>query len=62
MSGVLVLFLLAALVITGFYVAGLLLHWFKFGYMYPWVWVAMPIYLVGIAFFILLMLGALAIA
>ena len=62
MVGVFVLFLLAALVITGFYVAGLMFHWFKFGYMYPWVFVAMPIYLGGVAFFILLMLGSLAVA
>jgi hypothetical protein len=58
--GIPLLFLAASLIITALYAGGLLYHWLRFGYMYPWVYVAMPVYLGGTGFFILLMLGALA--
>ncbi len=59
---ILTIFLLVALVVTALYAFGLLYHWIRFGWLYPWVWVAMPVYLVGCGFFILLMLGAMAVS
>jgi hypothetical protein len=38
----------------------LLYHWIRFGYMYPLVWVAMPVYLVGTVVLIGAMLAGIA--
>lgn len=46
------------LVITAGYILALLFHWIKYGATLPWVWVALPIYLGGTAFLILIMLSA----
>lgn len=53
------LIFLAALLITGYYVFALLYHWLRYGFMYPAVWVALPIYLIGTGFFLLLAIAAL---
>lgn len=36
------------LVMTAYYVFAELYHWLRYGYMYPMVWVAVPMYLIGI--------------
>ena len=35
------------IIVVFFYGFSLLYHWIRFGYMYPLVWVALPIYVVG---------------
>lgn len=37
-----------ALIASLLFVLALLYHWIRFGLMYPFVWVAMPVYLVGV--------------
>jgi len=49
-----------AFLITAYYVFALLYHWIRYGFMYPWVWVMMPIYLVGTGFLLLISLAALS--
>lgn len=39
-------FWIAMLVVIG-YGFSLIYHWVRWGYMYPLVWVAMPVYIVG---------------
>lgn len=56
-----VVFLLVFL-ITAYYVFAELYHWLRYGYMYPLVWVALPIYLVGIVLLLAVMLGGIAAA
>ena len=48
------------MLISAYYVFALLFHWFKYGATLPLVWLAMPIYLVGVGFFSLIALAALA--
>ena len=33
---------------TAYYVFAELYHWLRYGYMYPMVWIALPVYLIGI--------------
>lgn len=47
-----------AFLITAYYAFALLYHWLRFGFMYPLVWVMMPIYLVGTGFLLLTSLAA----
>jgi hypothetical protein len=49
-----------ALLVTAGYAFALLYHWIRYGYMYPLVWVMMPIYLVGAVVLIGAMLGGIA--
>lgn len=49
----------AALLVTAYYVFALLFHWIKYGTTMPLVWLALPIYLAGTAFLILISLFAL---
>lgn len=41
-------FFAVALIVTAGFVFSLVYHWLRFGLMYPLVWIAMPIYLVGV--------------
>jgi hypothetical protein len=50
------------LILTLWYVFAELYHWLRFGWMYPWVWIAMPVYLVGVFVFIGAMLAAIGAA
>jgi len=52
--------LLVVLVLTVYYVASLIFHWFKYGATLPLVWLALPIYLTGTGVLVLLMLAAYA--
>ena len=45
-------FFAIAFLVTAGYVFAQLYHWIRFGFMYPLVWLAMPVYLVGILIFI----------
>ena len=47
-STVLWFFFVLGLVATGYFVFAELYHWIRYGYMYPLVWVALPVYVVGI--------------
>jgi len=49
-----------AVVATVGYAFALLYHWIRYGYMYPLVWIMMPIYLVGVVVLIGAMLGGIA--
>lgn len=49
-------FWLALVAVVGYGFA-LLFHWFRFGVMYPLVWIALPLYLVGTFIFIGAMLA-----
>lgn len=40
-------FFAVVLVVTAGFAFGLLYHWLRFGFMYPLVWIAMPIYIIG---------------
>ncbi len=42
------------LLMTAYYVFAELYHWLRWGYMYPLVWIALPVYLVGV----LVLMGA----
>ncbi len=41
------LFFAIALLITAYFVFAELYHWLRFGFIYPLVWVAIPIYIIG---------------
>jgi hypothetical protein len=40
------------IVVTAGYAFALLFHWFRFGFMYPLVWLALPVYAAGVFIFI----------
>lgn len=40
-------FFVLVLLMTAYYVFAELYHWFRYGYMYPLVWIALPVYLIG---------------
>lgn len=45
-------FFAIALIVSALYVFAELYHWIRFGFMYPLVWIAMPVYLIGIVILI----------
>jgi len=49
-----------ALIVTAGYVFAELYHWLRFGWMYPMVWIALPLYLVGTVVLIGAMLTGMA--
>ena len=51
-----------ALIATLWYVFAELYHWIRYGWIYPLVWVALPLYLVGVLVLIGAMLAALGMA
>ena len=54
------LFFALALLVTIYYVFAELYHWLRWGYMYPLVWLALPVYLVGVVILIGAMLTGIA--
>ena len=48
-SPILWLFFGLVLLMTAYYVFAELYHWLRYGYMYPMVWIALPVYFIGIA-------------
>ncbi|MCL9972108.1 MAG: hypothetical protein NBV63_01730 [Candidatus Pacebacteria bacterium] len=46
------------LLITAYYVFALLYHWVRYGATMPFVWIALPIYLVGVVFLLTIALAA----
>ncbi len=56
------LFFGLVLLMTAYYVFAELYHWLRYGYMYPMVWVALPIYLIGILVLVGAMLSGIAAA
>ena len=50
------------LIVTLWYVFAELYHWLRFGWMYPVVWIVMPVYLVGVFVLIGAMLSAIGAA
>ncbi len=46
-----------AMLVTLYFVFAELYHWLRFGFMYPLVWIALPVYLIGV---VILMGGMLA--
>ena len=61
-SVILWLFFGLVLLMTAYYVFAELYHWLRYGYMYPMVWVALPVYLIGIAVLLGAMLTGIAAA
>ena len=61
-QAVLLVFFAAAVVFTPAYAAGLIYHWVRFGWLYPWVWIALPLYGVGVFIFMSIMVGTIAIS
>ncbi len=59
-SGIMAIFFWLAFLISGIFVATQLFHWFRYGSMYPLVWVAMPVYVIGTLILIGGMLAGLA--
>lgn len=59
-SVVLWVFFAIVFLITAYYVFAELYHWLRYGYMYPLVWLALPIYLIGIAVLLGAMLTGIA--
>ena len=59
---ILYVFLAFAFLFTAAYAIGLLYHWIRFGWLYPWVWVALPLYGTGVFVLFSVMLGALALS
>lgn len=52
--------LVVALLVTAYFVFALLFHWVKYGATLPMVWLAMPVYLIGVGFLLLIALAAFA--
>ncbi len=61
-GGILAVFFVFALVFTAAYAIGLFYHWLRFGWMYPWVYVALPIYAAGTLLLLVTMLGAMTVS
>ncbi len=40
-------FFYLALAVVALYAFSLLYHWVRFGYLYPLVWLAIPVYVIG---------------
>ena len=59
-QSVLWFFFVIAFVITLGFVFVELYHWLRYGYLYPLVWVALPVYLVGVVVLLGAMLGGIA--
>ena len=59
-SGFLWLFFWLALIVTGYFVFALLYHWLRYGHMYPLIWIALPVYGIGVLVLIGAMLGGIA--
>ena len=57
---VLWIFFLVGFVMTAYFVFAELYHWIRYGYMYPLVWLALPIYLVGIVVLLGAMIAGIA--
>ena len=53
-------FFAIVLLVTVYYVFAELYHWLRFGYMYPLVWMALPVYIVGTVVLIGAMLAGIA--
>lgn len=53
-------FFFLGLIMVVFYGFSLLYHWIRYGGMYPLVWLALPVYVVGTIIFIGAMLAGLA--
>ena len=53
-------FFIVVLLITAYYVFAELYHWIRYSYMYPLVWLALPIYAVGVVVLIGAMLAGIA--
>ena len=51
-SGILWLFFVIVFLVTAYYDFANLYHWLRYGYMYPLVWIALPVYVVGVLVFI----------
>lgn len=47
-GAILWLFFGLVFIMTAYYVFAQLYHWIRYNYMYPMVWVAAPIYLIGV--------------
>lgn len=54
------LFFYLGLVVVFLYGFSLLYHWVRFGYLYPLVWLAIPVYVIGTIVFIGAMLAGIA--
>jgi hypothetical protein len=50
--------LVGALLITAYYVFALIYHWVRYGATMPFVWIALPIYLVGVGLLLTIALAA----
>ena len=59
-SIILWLFFWFAIAVTVAYAFALLYHWIRYGYMYPLVWVMLPIYLIGVVVLIGAMVSSIA--
>jgi len=59
-SAVLWLFFAIVFIITAYYVFAELYHLIRYGYMYPLVWLALPIYLIGVVVLLGAMLAGIA--
>lgn len=56
--GVILWFFFAlVLLMTAYYVFAELYHWLRYGYMYPLVWIILPVYLFGVVVLIGAMLS-----
>jgi hypothetical protein len=59
-AGVFWLFFGIALLVTLYYTFAQLYHWLRYGFMYPVVWVVMPVYFIGVVVLIGGMLAGIA--
>lgn len=53
-------FFLIVFLITAYFVFAELYHWLRYGYMYPLVWLALPVYIVGVVVLLGAMLAGIA--
>jgi hypothetical protein len=53
-------FFVVGMAVTAYFMFAHLYHWLRYAGLYPLVWVALPIYLIGIFVLVTTMLGAIA--
>lgn len=59
-AGLLWVFMGIGAVITAYFIFAQLYHWIRYAGLYPLVWVALPVYLIGVFALFSVMLGAIA--
>lgn len=55
-------FFAIVILVTAYYAFAELYHWLRWGYMYPLVWIALPVYFIGVLVLLGAMLAGISVA